>query len=422
MNIAICVVAYNRLFSLKRLLSSLDDSEYPFPVKLYISVDKSDVDTVIQYVKTYHWRHGELEIISHKRNLGLRKHILSCGDLLKKHDALVVLEDDIVVSPGFMLYATATINEYINRNDIAGISLYSFQVNYHSCQPFCPLREESDVFLMQNAQSWGQIWLKKQWEEFKAWYAENNEDFSQMDHLPKSICNWSNRSWLKYHTRYCIERNKYFVYPYTSYTTCFSDNGEHIQDETPIFQTHLNQSREIYLRFSPTVQYDTYFENSRIYEWLGLTKEELCVDYYGDNGNRLNRRYWLSRLILPYKIIKSYGLRMRPYELNIKYDIPGNVFFLYDTNIKYIPEYTPKVRQQQFFYMYGTQFVDIESFEIDLRNTQHSNQDLQRLNENLQNEIKTLFARRELEKRRTLLLVIAFSILMIIRIFIKYMV
>lgn len=354
MSIAICVIAYNRLDSFSRCIQSLDESHYQDYVKLYISVDKSDSDVVEKYAFDYKWLHGEKEVILHSENLGLRKHVLSCGNLLEKHDALIVLEDDIVVAPGFYQYAKQAVEKFQNDDNIAGISLYNFPISYHSWQPFTSLASNSDVYLMQNAQSWGQIWMKKQWKEFKEWYDTNNEEFEEKSYLPKSICSWPKSSWLKYHTRYCIEQNKYFVYPYKSYSTCFSDAGVHTSVSSPRFQTSLSSGNIGVIKLEPVVKYDSFFENTAIYDWLQLPQDDLCVDYYGDKGNRENKRFWLSREVLPYKIIKSFGLVMKPYELNIKYQIQGNDLFLYDVTVKAKSIILDAIKDRQFFYMYGT--------------------------------------------------------------------
>ena len=79
MDIAICVIAFNRLASLKRLLSSLDNAVYPCTVKLYISVDKSDTNAVEKCAEEYIWKFGDKEVILHEENLGLRKHVINCG-------------------------------------------------------------------------------------------------------------------------------------------------------------------------------------------------------------------------------------------------------------------------------------------------------------------------------------------------------
>ena len=360
MDIAICVIAYNRIDSLQRGLYALEQSVYNASVKLYISVDKSDTDLVERFATDYKWPFGEKEVILHDSNLGLRKHVLSCGDLLEKHDALIVLEDDIWVSKGFFMYVQQTVDRYEAEDDIAGISLYNFPISYHSSQPFIPLAVDSDVYLMQNDQSWGQVWMRKQWFEFKRWYSDNCEEFTEKPHLPKSICSWPRSSWLKYHTRYCIENNKYFVYPYKSFSTCFSDTGVHTLESSPRFQAQLYGSTVGKLNFNPMVVYDSFFENIKIYEWLNLSSKELCIDYYGDKGNREHMRYWLSREQVPYKIVQSYGLVMKPYELNVKYNIEGNDLFLYDTTISTVNDIEESVVDRQFYYMYGTKRITTE--------------------------------------------------------------
>ena len=227
MNIAITVIAYNRVESLARLLASLLRAHYDAnSVPLFISVDKSNTDAVAQYADAFVWPHGVKKVVKQVTNLGLRKHVLSQGALLSNYDALVVLEDDLVVAPYFWNFTQQTVRKYANDDRVAGISLYSFAVNNQTRHPFLPMRDGHDVYFMNCAMSWGQVWLKRQWQAFEKWYAQHLE-FPDLPHLPQSICSWDERSWLKYHTRYCIENNKYFVYPYTSYTTNFADVGIH---------------------------------------------------------------------------------------------------------------------------------------------------------------------------------------------------
>ena len=45
------------------------------------------------------------------------------------------------------------------------------------------------------------------------------------------------------------------------------------------------------------------------------------------------KRYLLSRKGLPYKIIKSYSINLKPIEANILFDNKGSSLFLYDTHI-----------------------------------------------------------------------------------------
>ena len=331
MNIAICVIGYNRIFSIKRLLCSLNNAVYDTNVPLIISIDKSDTDEVEKYADSFIWAFGPKKVIKQEENLGLRKHILRCGNLLDEFDAIIVFEDDIEVSPGFFYFAKQCVEKYYNDAQIAGISLYNFHVNYHNKLPFTPLKTESDVYLMKCAQSWGQIWMRKQWKAFLNWYTENNDEFQELPHLPISICKWPKSSWLKYHTRYCIEKNKYFVYPYISLTTNYSDVGVHSNQSSYIFQVPILYGCKRIYNIEPTIHYDGFFENENLHKVLNYNEDEICIDLYGEKNNREKRRYYLTTKHLSYKIVSSYGLSLRPIELNVIKGIEGQEIFLYDT-------------------------------------------------------------------------------------------
>lgn len=332
MNIAICIIAYNRIDSLKRVLNSLERSYYDEPVTLIISIDKSDTTLVEDFAKQYNWKQGKKRIIAHSENLGLRKHVLKCGDLLDEYDALIVLEDDISVAPSFFYYAKQCVEKYADDENIAGISLYNFPLNYQNQLPFYPLHSDSDVYLMQCAQSWGQVWMKKQWFAFKDWYTEHSEEFGELPYLPKAICNWPKSSWLKYHSRYCIEENKYFVYPYVSLSTNNADVGTHYSGTTTLFQSQLLYGEKKFFNLNPTIYYDGFFENELLSDYFQVEKDDICVDFYGEKGNRLTKRYWLTREKKSYKIVSSYSLSYKPYEFNIINNVKGQEVFLYDTN------------------------------------------------------------------------------------------
>lgn len=352
MNIAICIICYNRLDSIKRLVKSLEQSYYNDKVPLIISIDKSETTSVEDFAKQYNWKFGNKRVITHSENLGLRKHVLKCGDLLENYDALIVLEDDVSVAPSFYYFAKQCVEKFANDDNIAGISLYNFPVNYQNQLPFTPIHADSDVYLMQCAQSWGQVWMKKQWFSFRNWYDNNSDEFNVLPHLPKAICKWPKSSWLKYHTRYCIENNKYFIYPYISLSTNNADIGAHYVNRTTLFQAPLLFGLKTTFNLNPSILYDGFFENEIIYGLLGYTKDDLCIDFYGEKGNRLNRRYWLTRKSLPCKIVRSYTLSLKPYELNIINGIEGNELFLYDTSCKNVNKNNFHAERNFYQYLY----------------------------------------------------------------------
>lgn len=333
MKIAICTIAYDRLNSLTRLLDSLSKAYYKSDVTLIISIDKSNNNDVEKYANAFNWEFGEKRVIAHETNLGLKKHILSIGEYLKEFEAIVVLEDDITVAENFFNYTLQTVEKYYDNNSIAGISLYNYPLSYHNWKPFIPLKSDSDVYLMQVAVSWGQIWMRNQWNAFMEWFECHNDEFKHQPHLPKSICRWGKNSWLKYHMKYCIEQNKYFIFPYTSLSTNNSDAGTHSSTKNTIFQAPMLYEKKIEYKLCPTVIYDGFFENVGLYEKLGVPKDKLCVDFYGCKQNAMKHKYWLTTNICDYKIVKSFALEQKPYEYNIINEIEGGDLFLYDTEI-----------------------------------------------------------------------------------------
>lgn len=338
MNIAIIAVAFNRVKSLQRLLNSLKNAYYPAnEVTLIISIDKSNTNAVENFADNFIWPYGKKIVDKHEKNLGLRPHMLSLGKWFDSFDAIVVLEDDIVVSPNFYIYTIQAVKTYCSCPNVAGISLYSFCMNYQTGLPFTPIKNEYDSYFMNCAMSWGEVWMRDSWNLFYNWYL-HHEDFTTVPHLPTRLCRWNKKSWLKYHTRYCIEENKYFVHPYVSLSSNFGDVGEHNSEGGhTAYQVELQQGMKKNYAFpefgSKAVYYDGFFENKALYEHFGMTSDNLCIDLQGEWRNRLNKRYWLTTEVKNYRIVKSYGLNFRPLELNVLLENDGSQIFLYDTQI-----------------------------------------------------------------------------------------
>ncbi|MGE6611542.1 glycosyltransferase [Peribacillus sp. NPDC076916] len=336
-NIAIVVVAYNRVKSLKRLLISLKSASYNgVNVPLIISIDKSESMEVAEFANAFEWPYGEKEVIQHPENLGLRKHVLFCGNLTKNYDAVIVLEDDIYVSKYFYKYVYQTVEKYDSCDLIAGISLYTHLWNVGANRPFTPLNNGFDAYFLQYAQSWGQVWTKRMWSQFYEWYIKSENDWSEKVNLPNNIQKWPDSSWLKYYISYTTKTNRYFVYPYISLTTNFTDAGTHNKVSNTSFQVPL-LSYEIEQYKLPdftanSLKYDVFFEQESIAVDLEIPKEDICIDLYGYKNNEKKQRYWLTTKQLDYKIIKEYTLQLKPHELNVINNLVGNGIYLYDTS------------------------------------------------------------------------------------------
>lgn len=338
MKCGIVVIGYNRSFTIERLLSRLDQAEYHNDdVLLIISIDKSDTHDVYRVANAFQWSHGDCVLKFHQKSLGLRNHILLCGSYMDEYDldALAVFEDDIYPSLGFYNYMCQAVDYYQNSDQIAGISLYTHLWNTSAQLPFQPSYSEYDCYFLQYAQSWGQIWLRRQWHDFMDWYKVHQGKLSELSGIPENVCSWAETSWLKYHIAYCVDQEKYFVYPYEALSTCFNEVGTHTRERCNIFQVPFMEDVNKKYSFQPPekirVSYDVYFEREQISGWLGIPRKELCVDLYGQKRNHNKSRYLLSTKRFPFKILGSYGLEMRPHEINVLEKIPGHDIMLYDT-------------------------------------------------------------------------------------------
>ena len=331
--VAIVCVGFNRIKSIKRLLESVLNAEYPSnDIPLVISIDCSGDIELYEYVKSIEWPYGQKYVNIQTKRLGLKDHIYQCGDLTDYFKAIILLEDDLYVSPHFYSYTLKVLEAYGDDKRIAQISLYKNERNGYVGLPFVNIQNGADVFLMQDVSTWGECWTKSMWDSFKQWRDSHTEkDILKID-MPYTIKRWT-RAWSKYYNAYVVDSGKYVVYPNFPVTTNFSDAGEHGGDNNSVVQVNLLQSDfEYRLRdYDNLVKYDIYFNNEELYKWLSLSKEDLCLDVYGFHNNSKNSRYILTTRILPYKVIRSFALSMRPIELNVKYNIAGGGLFLYDT-------------------------------------------------------------------------------------------
>ena len=157
MKYAIVAVGYNRPDSIEQLLKSLLNANYAGDqVDLVVSLDKGQrQQEIVTVAEKMSWPHGEKIVRAFPERQGLRAHIIQCGDLTEKYDAVVVLEDDLMVAPHFYSYVKQTVDRYVDDDRIAGISLYKHQTHPGVNRPFEPANNGYDVYMQQFAMSWG---------------------------------------------------------------------------------------------------------------------------------------------------------------------------------------------------------------------------------------------------------------------------
>lgn len=332
---AIVVVTHSRIASLKRLLRSIEHSDYNYKdITLIISIDGGAPENIeiLKIATDFKWNYGKKKIINHKSNLGLRRHIIECGNLTEIYNSIIMLEDDLFVSPFFYSYALEALSYYENKTQIAGISLYSYTINETAKRPFTPQKDGSDVYFMQLPSSWGQLWNVSQWNNFRDWYNSNEHELQNKYHLPDDILSWPNSSWKKYFSDYMVTCDKYFVYPQISLTTNFGDIGTHGKRKNSLTQVPLlSESKDFHFvdLINSSAIYDTYMELkpsiiSKFNKRLSIYK--YSVDLYGSKKCSTIETDWILTSKKCKNPLFSFSGEMKPHELSVIHDLNGTTF------------------------------------------------------------------------------------------------
>ena len=343
---AIVAVGYNRPDSMRRLLESISKAKYPFDdIMLIISIDQCGTsDEVAKVAEQFKWNNGKKCIRRYEKRQGLRSHVIQCGDLSYKYDAVIILEDDLVVSESFYQYAYEAVNFYENDSRIAGIGLYSHGYNEFGNLTFNPMNNGYDVFCGQFSETWGECWTKQQWDRFKNWYINHENKLPKENcKIPQAVSNWSEHSWGKYFVSYIVEKELFYIVPYISMTSNFCEVGQHYLDKCTTFQVPMLCGLKkdfLFPQYSDAIKYDIFFE--RLFEpkdLMSIKQENVCVNLNCKRKSSYGKKYLLTTLKLPLKKLKTYGLEMRPIDANIIYNVKGEDIFLYecseiDLNIK----------------------------------------------------------------------------------------
>ncbi len=364
---AIVAVGYNRPDGMKRLLESIGKAKFDVTdVPLIVSIDESNrSDEVEKVAREFSWEHGTLEIRRFPERQGLRKHIVQCGDYSEKYGAVIILEDDLVVSEDFYSYVCRAHETYGDDERICGVSLYSYGVNVFTHFPFLPLRSLSDVFLGDMVVTWGQSWNQRQWKNFKIWYLAHEDKLPELNpKMPRGISGWT-RSWGRYFASFIVDQGLSYIYPYQARTTCFSDFGEHNKTAVPLtfVQVPLMQGCPTEYKMSPyeqLIHYDVFYErvlneNDTV---CGISGNDICMDLSNMKTIAGGKKYVITNSELPYKKIASFGMTMRPICLNVLEEIPGDQLNMYQLESDEIrpwkgnrPKYSANHRRLKYEYL-----------------------------------------------------------------------
>ena len=161
----IAFFAYKRPEHTKKSLKSLFQNESAESSELFIFCegakrpeDKESVRQVRQVARSKQWC-GKVHIIEHEKNLGCANSIIyGVTKLCEEYGSVIVIEDDLLLSPYFLDYMNLALNLYKDESRVMQISAHMFPVKFKSLQ--------EDSFFLPFTTSWGWATWQRAWQHF----------------------------------------------------------------------------------------------------------------------------------------------------------------------------------------------------------------------------------------------------------------
>lgn len=161
----VVLFVYNRPWHTQQTLEALIQNEFSSESDLFIFSDaarnQSDEEAVKEVRNYIHKLKGFHEITIEERsiNYGLAKSIISgVTEVLQKRDSVIVLEDDIFPSPGFLKYMNDSLKLYQNESEVGCIHAWNYNLNTSNYN--------DSTFFLKGADCWGWATWKRGWDLF----------------------------------------------------------------------------------------------------------------------------------------------------------------------------------------------------------------------------------------------------------------
>lgn len=237
----IVLFVYNRINHTQQVVKALQNNTLAEQSNLIIysdgpqkTEDKIKVEEIRNYLQSI-TGFKTIQIIRREENEGLAKSIIDgVTETIKKYGKVIVLEDDIVTSPGFITFMNDALNIYQEENKVMHISGYMY-----------PLKKNKlpDTFFYPAASCWGWATWERAWDlletDAKMLYQKLQEaklmdtlnintihGFEQqlIDNINSKLNTW----FIKWHATVVLNRG-YCLYPKQSMVQNigFDNTGEH---------------------------------------------------------------------------------------------------------------------------------------------------------------------------------------------------
>lgn len=183
----IVLFVYNRPWHAQQTVESLQRCELAAESDLYIFADgpktcateeqKAKISEVRKYIHTIDGFHS-VSIEESETNKGLANSIIyGVTKVINKHDRVIVMEDDLIVSPIFLNFMNDALDLYQNDKRIYNIGGFNYSF------PF-PAKYQKDVYIVHRAESCGWGTWANRWNNVD-WDISDAQTFFQSKHKQK---------------------------------------------------------------------------------------------------------------------------------------------------------------------------------------------------------------------------------------------
>jgi hypothetical protein len=181
----IVLFTYKRLDTLIKTVESLQKNYLASESNIYIfsdaaknNSDMQGVTNVRKYIQSI-TGFKSVTIFESKINKGLANSIIDgVSELLKNHESVIVLEDDLVSSRNFLNYMNDTLNFYKENKKVFSIAGFSIPIKNN--------QSEVDVYFTSRSSSWGWATWKDRWSKID-WDVSDYNQFKNNTKLRRNF-------------------------------------------------------------------------------------------------------------------------------------------------------------------------------------------------------------------------------------------
>lgn len=261
----IALFVYKRMHHVKKIIQALQSNTLAQYSDLIIYSDGAkgeddahEVNAIRNFLHTIEG-FNSVNIITRDKNYGLAKNIIDgVTEAINEYGKIIVIEDDILVSPKFLNFMNRALDFYEKNERVWHISGWNYPIS---------ATELEDVYFGRVMNCWGWATWKDRWNFFnkdperlvKSWTSKQKYCFDLYGSgifWPQIIANYRNKldTWAIFWYATIYENNGLCLYPSISYVDNIGHDGTGTNCEFKASTPNLNLNINASLNFTPKVE------------------------------------------------------------------------------------------------------------------------------------------------------------------------